>query len=298
MKSGLRTQILSQWLTIAAFIAAPLVRADIVTISFQDFKEGLKYSSASTIGPLRTEISNLEKLTTSVYPIELPSGANSPTGVRKTVSTKLWGLQYGIDLAREELADPDVEYGQADLGVLEDLLQDIQKKFITFSTTNIQVPDGFYTIPDPYKSKPTDIWTFINSLSNHLVANGGLDNPEASAGRLVSFLFSAPLPDSGTITLDFDAFDLRVRTLRKLMETLENVIKKAPDLTAPSDDIQLYIKTLKDYDLSNASELEAFVVAGYEDVITMLKTYLKAVSDIFWTADELYWELKGLWLPV
>ncbi|KAK6348030.1 hypothetical protein TWF718_005851 [Orbilia javanica] len=291
MKSHLQTCKLGQWLTILAFLSLPLVHGQVVTIPFQTFKDGLKYSSDSTISPLRTGISNLNTLVKSVYPIELPSGSNSPTSVSKTVSTKLWGLEHGIDQVNDELADSSYsEENQADFDALGNVVERIREKFMAYSTTTIQVPNGFYTTPDPHESQSVDIWTFINSLASQLVLNGGPDSPEASAGRLVSFFFSASLPDSGTITLDFDAFDIRLRTLLRLVNSLTDLID------APSEDIQNFITMINDFNLSNAFELEIYLTAGYEEVQDMLKAYLNAVSVISWGADELYWELKGLWL--
>ncbi|KAK6501373.1 hypothetical protein TWF481_009214 [Arthrobotrys musiformis] len=291
MAPCLRTRTFGQWLTLAVYALVPLVRADVITIPFQTFKDGLKYSSASTIGPLRTGIANLEKLTTVDYPVELPTGSNSPTSVNKTVSTKLWGLEHGVDQVSEELADSSyLESNQADFDALGNFLERIREKFIAYSTTTIQVPEGFYTTPDPYESSPVDIWSFINGLSKQLVENGGLDDPDASAGRLVSFLFSALLPDSGTITLDFDAFDIRLRTFNRLVNALTDIID------GPTEDIQSFVNMINDYSLDNAFELEVYLTAGYEDVQAMLKAYLDAVSVISWRADELYWELKGQWL--
>ncbi|KAK6518201.1 hypothetical protein TWF506_005360 [Arthrobotrys conoides] len=292
MRSGLGIKRLGQWLTVVTYITAPLVRAQIVTIPFQSFKEGLKYSNSSTIDPLRTGISNLEKLTTKIYPIELRAGTDSPTNVRKTVTTKLFGLERGVDLAFEGLANlEDLEDTQIDLDALENVLERIREKFIGFSSVTIPVPNGFYTIPDQYKSQLVDIWSFINSLSDQLAANGALDNPEASAGRLVSFLFSAPLPDSGSITLDFDAFEIRVRTINRAIKVLTDIIEEAPQA-----DMENFVKMIGALDSTDSLYLETVLVSGYEEVMIMLKTYRDAVYTIWWKADDLYSELRGLWL--
>ncbi|RVD85476.1 uncharacterized protein DFL_003797 [Arthrobotrys flagrans] len=51
MKFYSQAQSLRQLLTAMIFISVPLAQAEVVTIPFQTFKEGLKYSSDSTIGP-------------------------------------------------------------------------------------------------------------------------------------------------------------------------------------------------------------------------------------------------------
>ncbi|KAK6358109.1 hypothetical protein TWF730_007464 [Orbilia blumenaviensis] len=288
---GIRRPVkgLSQWLVLTMGISLPLVQSQVITIPFQTFKEGINSNNDTTISPLRVGINNLEKLTTSIYPLELPAGSNSPTSVAKTLSTKLWALEHGVDQVSDELHDSTGGDG-ADFDALENILERIREKFMAYSTTTILVPEGFYTFPDQHEAKTVDIWTFTNELSTQLALNGGLDSPEASAGRLLSFFFSAPLPDSGTIQLDFDAFEIRLRTLKRLSDALGDIID------APTEDIESFVTMVNDYQLDNAFELEVYLNAGYEDVQAMLKAYLDAINVISWKSDDLYWSLRGSWL--
>ncbi|KAK6532501.1 hypothetical protein TWF281_006690 [Arthrobotrys megalospora] len=268
----------------------PLVQAQVVPIPFQTFKDEIKHLTVSAINPLRTAISELEKLTTETYPLEPAPAPGFTFSSAKSVGTKISGLEYGITQVENDLADSIVSDDQADFDALGKVLDNIRAGFSAYATTRVRVPDGFYTTPAQHEFKEYDIWSFIGGLTSQLVLNGGLNNLEASAGRLVSLMFSATLPEDGSITVDFDAFEIRIRTLTRLVDTLGEIID------APNDDIASFVSMINAYDLPNAFELEINLIAGYEDVQAMLKAYLDVISTITWKLDEIYWSARGQWV--